>query len=194
MAYEDLLNSVEESAQEKEQELRKRAAVAVGDIKDRAKQQAEAIRQAQIEGANRSVTTERNKQLYLEKAKNKEALIRIREAAFERAFCEAEARLRDLRADMKYQAIFEKLLREAASTIGDDPFIVHVDPKDDALCKKTLAGLNLNGEVRPDLATAGGVVISQHGDTVTIRNTVESRLERAKEHNRHTIHAILSGG
>jgi len=194
MAYEDLLNSVEESAQEKEQELRKRAAVAIGDIKDRAKQQAETIRQAQIEGANRSVTTERNKLLYLEKAKNKEDLIRTREAAFERAFSEAEARLRDLRADMKYQAIFEKLLREAASTIGDDPFIVHVDPKDDALCKKTLAGLNLNGEVRADLATAGGVVVSQHGNTVTIRNTVESRLERAKEHNRHTIHAILSGG
>jgi len=194
MAYEDLLNSVAESAQEKEQELRKRAAVAIGDIKDRAKQQAEAIRLAQIEEANRSVTTERNKMLYLEKAKNKEELIRTREAAFEQAFREAEERLNDLRTDAKYPDIFSKLLREAASTTGDDPFIVHVDPKDEALCKKTLAGLNLNGEVRADLATAGGVVISQHDDTVTIRNTVESRLERAKEQNRQTIHAILSGG
>lgn len=194
MAYEDLLNSVEESAQEKEQELRKRAAVAIGDIKDRAKQRAEAIRLAQIEEANRSVTTERNKMLYLEKAKNKEELIRTREAAFEQAFCNAEARLKDLRADAKYPDIFSKLLREAASTTGDDPFIVHVDPKDEALCKKALAGLNLNAEVRADLATAGGVVISQHDDTVTIRNTVESRLERAKEQNRQTIHAILSGG
>jgi V/A-type H+-transporting ATPase subunit E len=194
MAYEDLLNSVAESAQEKEQELRKRAAVAIGDIKDRAKQQAEAIRLAQIEEANRSVTTERNKMLYLEKAKNKEELIRTREAAFDRAFREAEARLKDLRADAKYPDILLKLLREAASTTGDDPFIVHVDPKDEALCKKTLAGLNLKAEVRADLATAGGVVISQHDDTVTIRNTVESRLERAKEQNRQTIHAILSGG
>ncbi len=194
MAYEDLLNSVEESAQEKEQELRKRAAIAIGGIKERAKEQAEAIRQAQIEEANRSVTTERNKMLYLEKAKNKEELIRTREAAFERAFSEAGSRLKDLRADPKYPAIFERLLREAASTTGDDPFIVHVDPKDEELCKKTLGTLNLHGEVRADLATAGGVVISQHDDTVTIKNTVESRLERAKEHNRHMIHAILSGG
>ena len=193
MAYEDLLKSVEESAQEKEQELRKKAAVAIEGIKERAKKQAEATRQAQVDEANRSITTERNKILYLEKARSKEELIKTREAAFERAFFEAEARLKDLRADPNYPVVFEKLLREAASTTGDDPFIIHVDPRDDALCKKILATLRLKGEIRADLTTAGGMVISQYNDTVTISNTVESRLERAKEHNRHTIHAILSG-
>ena len=193
MAYEDLLKSVEEGAQEKEQELRKKAAVAIEGIKERAKKQSEAVRQAQIDEANQSITTERNKMLYLIKAENKEALIKTREAAFESAFREAEARLKDLRADAKYPAIFEKLLLEAASTTGDDVFIVHIDPRDEALCTKTLATHNLKGGIRTDLATAGGVVISQHDNTVVISNTVESRIERAKEHNRHTIHAILSG-
>lgn len=193
MAYEDLLKSVEESAEEKEQELRRKSAVAIEGIRERARRQADAIRQAAVDEANRSVTTERNKSLYLIKAENKEQLITIRETAFEKAFSEAEARLRDLRSDPKYPAIFEKLLREAASTTGDDAFVVHVDPRDEALCKKTLAALHLSGEIRGDLQTAGGVVISLHDNTVLISNTVESRLERAKEHNRHTIHAILSG-
>jgi V/A-type H+-transporting ATPase subunit E len=194
MAYEDLLKSVEESAQETEQELRKNAAVVIGGIKERAKKQAEAIQKAWIDDANRSVTTERNKLRYLENVKNKEALIRTREAAFEEAFQKAKAQLNTLRANPKYPAIFLQLLREAAGTTGDDVFIIHVDPRDEALCKKTLAGLNLNGEIRADLTTAGGVMISQQGGTITISNTIESRLERAKERNRQAIHAILSGG
>jgi len=193
MAYEDLLKSVEEGAQEKEQELRKKAAVAVDGIRARAKKQAEAIRLASLDEANKSIATERNKLLYVTRAGNKEELIKIREAAFARAFSGAEARLKDLRADPKYPEIFERLLREAASTIGDEAFFVHIDPRDEALCKKVLAALHLKGSILADLATSGGVVISLQDNTVVISNTVESRLERAKEHNRHTIHAILSG-
>ncbi len=193
MAYEDLLKSVEESAGEKEQELRKKAAVAIDGIKQRAKRQADAIRQAAIEDANRSVTAERNKMLYLVRAENKEQLIRTRETAFENAFAKAKARLSALRADPEYPAVFERLFREAVATVGDEAFTVHVDPADEALCKKVLASLALSGEIRTDLATAGGVVVSMQDNTVVISNTVESRLERTKEHNRHTIHAILSG-
>ena len=193
MAYEDLLKSVEESAGEKEQELRRKAAVAIEGIKDRAKKQADAVRQATVDEAARSVTAEKNKTLYVIKAENKELLIRTRETAFEQAFSEAGARLENLRADPKYPAIFEKLFREAVSTIGDESIIVRVDPQDEALGKKTLAALHLNGEIRADITTAGGVVISMYDNTVVIKNTVESRLERAKEHNRHTVHAILSG-
>ena len=86
MAYEDLLKSVEESAREKELELRNREAAAVDEIKARAKKQAGGIRQAYLDEANKSITTERNKLLYLTKAENKELLIKVRETAFERSF------------------------------------------------------------------------------------------------------------
>jgi vacuolar-type H+-ATPase subunit E/Vma4 len=193
MAYEDLLKSVEESATEQERELQRKAAVAIEEIKSRAKKQAEAVRQAHTDEAGKSLVAERNKQLYVTKAENKELLIKIREIAFERAFAGAEARLKDVRADPKYPLIFEKLLREAAGVMGAEAFAVHVDPKDEALCRMTLAALQIHGDVRPDLQTAGGVVLSLPGDAVVISNTVETRLLRAKEHNRHMVHAILSG-
>lgn len=194
MAYEDLLKSVEESAEEKEQELRKRAAAEMERIRNQAQQQADDIRKAAADEARRSVATERNKTLYLVRAENKEQLIRVREAAFDRAFREAEARLQNLRADPKYPAVFQRLLAEAAATTGDDPFIVHIDPRDEALCRSTLAALGLDGTIQADLATAGGVIVTQQGGAITVANTVESRLERAREHNRQTIHAILAGG
>ncbi|HSQ94442.1 MAG TPA: V-type ATP synthase subunit E [Methanoregula sp.] len=193
MAYEDLLKSVEESAREKEAELRKKEAAAVEDIKTRAKKQAAAIRQNHIDEAVRSITAERNKLLYLTKAENKGLLIKTRETAFERAFSGAEARLSALRSSPKYPAIFEKLMREAAGAMGDGVFVVHVDPRDVELCKKTLALLRLVPEIRSDITTAGGMVASLPDNSIVISNTVESRMQRAKELKRKEIHAILTG-
>ena len=193
MAYEDLLKSVEESAHEKELELRNREAAAVDEIKARAKKQAGAIRQAHLDEAGRSIATERNKLLYLTKAENKELLIKTRETAFDRAFAEAESRFRDLRSDPEYPAVFESLLKEAAGSLGGLAFVVHIDPRDEALCKKTLIALTLSSEIRADITTAGGVIASLPDNSVVISNTVESRLLRAKEHKRKEIHAILTG-
>jgi V/A-type H+/Na+-transporting ATPase subunit E len=193
MAYEDLLKSVEESAHEKELELRKREAAAVDEIKGRAKKQAGAIRQAHIDEANKSIASDRNKLLYLTKAENKELLIKVRETAFERAFSEAEVRLKALRSDPNYPVVFENLLREAAGAMRDTAFVVHIDPRDEVLCKKTLTRLNLTSEIRSDIMTAGGVVASLPDTSVVISNTVESRIQRAKELKRKEIHAILTG-
>jgi len=193
VAYEDLLKSVEESAREKELELRKREAAAVDEIKARAKKQAGEIRQVHIDEANKSITTERNKLLYLTKAENKELLIKVREIAFERAFTEAESRLAGLRSDPKYPTVFENLLKEAAHAMGDGAFVVHIDPQDEALCKKTLSLLNLSSEIRTDLVTEGGVVASLPDNSVIISNTFESRMQRAKELKRKELHAILTG-
>jgi V/A-type H+-transporting ATPase subunit E len=193
VAYEDLLKSVEESAREKEVELRNKQTAAVDEIKARAKKQAGTIRQAHLDEAGKSITTERNKLLYLTKAENKELLIKTRETAFDRAFFEAEVRLKGLRSDPKYPAVFENLLKEAAGAMGDEAFVVHIDPRDETLCKKTLSLLNLSSEIRSDITTAGGMVASLPDNSVVISNTVESRMQRAKELKRKEIHALLTG-
>ncbi|MEN6443650.1 MAG: V-type ATP synthase subunit E [Methanoregula sp.] len=193
MAYEDLLRSVEESAQEKELALRKKAASTIEEIQKRARTKAEAIGQAHIDQAKKSITTERNKLLYLTNVENKELFIRVREAGFEKAFHEAATRLLNIRLDPKYPAIFEKLLVEATSTLGGEAFSVHVDPRDEDLCKKSLAALGISADILTDITSAGGVVVNLPGDSVVISNTIESRLQRARERSRKEIHAILAG-
>jgi V/A-type H+-transporting ATPase subunit E len=192
MAYEDLLRSVEESAQEKELKLRKKAADAIDNIRQRSRMKAEAIGRTYIGEAKKSITTERNKLLFLTNIENKELLIRVKEQLFEKAFHEAEARLLGLRSDPKYPVIFEKLLREATSTITGEAFSIHVDPRDEELCKKTLATLGISADIQTDLTTTGGVVVSLPGDSVVISNTVEFRLRRAYERMKIEIHTILA--
>jgi len=193
VAYEDLLKSVEESAHEKELELRDKAASSAEEIRQRAKKQAEMVRRARIDEAAKSVTTERNKLLYLTRAENKELLIGTREAAFENAFRDAEARLAGLRSDPEYPAVFERLVREAIGAIGEDAFEVHIDPQDEELCRNLLTSLGVAAEIRASLKTAGGAVVSLPDKSIVISNTVESRLQRARERKRIEIHSILSG-
>jgi len=40
----------------------------------------------------------------------------------------------------------------------------------------------------------GGLVVRSPDGLITISNTIESRLERIREHKKLEIHAILSGG
>jgi len=193
MAYEDLLKSVEESASEQERELRRKAAETAAAVRERGKKRAESIQQAHADEARRSVIAERNKALYLVRAKNKEQLIRTREAACEKAFSKALARLSTLRSSPEYPAIFRNLLQEAAGAFGDEAFLIHIDSRDEALCRTTMDHLKIKGEVRADVQTAGGVVLALPDNSVVVSNTVESRLEQIREHQRHVIHAILSG-
>ena len=193
VAYENLLKSVDESAEEREQELVEKARVAVEKVNKNAREQAEQIRQSLIADATKAASIEKNKLMYLVKAENKSHLIRIREQLFSSAFAQAGLRLSLLRNRPEYPAIFSRLTADAAGALGAAEFQIHVDKRDEDLCRKTLAALNLQAEILPDLDSAGGLMACLPDRSVIIRNTVESRLERAQELKKKEIYSILSG-
>jgi len=194
MAYENLLKSVEESAQDKEREIREKAKKQAAEIRKKAKEQAEDLQENAVKEAERSATIERNKLMYLTKGKIKVQGLRTRGKVFDAAFDMAGQRLSALRKNEKYPAVFEKLAREAISAMGDKPFLVHIDKRDEDLCRKTLAAMNIGCEILTDLQCMGGLVASSPDGLISISNTIESRLERIREHKKLEIHAILSGG
>jgi V/A-type H+-transporting ATPase subunit E len=193
LAYENLLNSVDESAQERERELLEKARVTIEALKKNARQQAELIRQSQIADAEKNADIEKNKLMYLAGAENKAGLIRIREHLFSSAFHEATLQLSHLRNRPEYPDIFTRLTVDAVEALGAGPFHVHVDKRDEDLCKKTLSALNIRAEIIPDLDSAGGLIVCLPDRSVIISNTVESRLERAQERKKREIYSILSG-
>ena len=194
MAYENLLKSVEESAQETEREIRTKAQKQADDIRTTAKTEAEEIRKRILDEAKVSATIERNKQLYLAKGAIKEQALKSREKIFEVAFLAAEQKLSRLREEADYPAIFARLAEETIHTMGGTPFVLHVDRRDLDLCKKTLEVIRVKCEIRDDIECMGGLVASSPDDLVSISNTVESRLLRVREHKRMEIFHILAGG
>jgi V/A-type H+-transporting ATPase subunit E len=193
MAYENLLKSVEESAQEKERELREKAQSAVQIISEDTKNQSAAIQQSLLAEAKKAATIEKNKRIYLTKGENKEKLIKTKEAIFSTAFGDAEQRLSHVRKDPKYPDILKNLTREAVGALGGETFRIHIDKRDEKLLKKILSELHLSGEVIADLQCSGGLVVSTQNESVKISNTLESRLERVKEQKKLEIYAVLYG-
>ncbi len=193
MAYENLLKSVEESALEKERELRERARMTIQEISNDAKNQVGIIQGSLLAEAKKATLIEKNKHIYLTKNENKKKLIDTKETIFLEAFREAEQRLSHMRDDPNYPAIVKKLTREAVESLGGEKFRVHTDPRDEQLVKKILAELDLSGDVIADLTSAGGLVASTHNESVKISNTFESRLDRAKEQKKLEIYAALFG-
>ena len=194
MAYENLLKSVEESATERERELREKARITTDDIKAHTRKQVEEIQQSYLSGAEKSVEIEKNKLLYLTKGENKELLITIKEKIFLSAFQEAKQQLSTLRQHPGYPGIFEKLVHEAIGAVGEDRFSVHIDKRDEEILRKSLSAMQVSCEVFTDLECAGGLVVSSPDGTVVISNTIESRLERAQERKKHDIYSVLFGG
>jgi V/A-type H+-transporting ATPase subunit E len=193
MAYENLLKSVEESAQEKERELREKARSAVQLISEDAKNQVTVIQQSLLAEAKKAATIEKNKLIYLTKGENKEKLIKTKEAIFSTAFVDAEQRLSHVRKDRKYPDILKSLTREAVGALGGETFRIHIDKRDEKIIKKILSELNLSGEVIADLQCAGGLVVNTQNESVKISNTLESRLERVKEQKKLEIYTVLYG-
>jgi len=193
MAYENLLKSVEESAQEKERELREKARSAVQLISEDAKNQVTVIQQSLLAEAKKAATIEKNKLIYLTKGENKEKLIKTKEAIFSTAFVDAEQRLSHVRKDPKYPDILKSLTREAVGALGGETFRIHIDKRDEKIIKKILSELNLSGEVIADLQCAGGLVVNTQNESVKISNTLESRLERVKEQKKLEIYTVLYG-
>ena len=193
MAYENLLKSVEESAQEREQELREKAQSAVQAISEDTQKQATDLQQSLLAETKKAVVIEKNKRIYLTKGENKETLIKTKEKIVSKAFRDAEQRLSNLRNDPKYPAIFNKLAREAIEAVGGEKFHIHIDKRDEHLVKRILSDMNLTGEIIADLQCSGGLVVSTRNESVKISNTLESRLERVKERKKLEVYAVMYG-
>jgi V/A-type H+-transporting ATPase subunit E len=193
MAYESLLKSVEESAEEKERELRQNAQKKADEILQDAKKLAKKIEERTIKEAEDDAGIERNKQLFLAKGRIKKQAFTAREKTFETAFDLAVKHLNSLRQDEKYSDIFKHLTEEIMSSIGEGTFVIHIDPRDLDLCKKTMELMKVSCEIRTDLESIGGLSINSLDGKITISNTIESRLERVREHKRLEIYAKLFG-
>jgi V/A-type H+-transporting ATPase subunit E len=194
MAFENLLKSVEESAQEKERELREKARITTESIRSDAKRRAQEIEQTYIAEAERSAETERNKELFLARGEIRALQSGNRLQVFEAAFTEARRQLKSVRQGPEYPAIFDRLVREAIAAIGEQGNIrIHVDPEDAELCRTTAAALQVSCEIVADLSSMGGLVVSSADDAVIVSNTFESRLLRAEEHRQLELYAILAG-
>ncbi len=192
MSIEDILRALDDQCREECQEIYGRAEAEAKLILDRAQEEADAIREARLARVRAEAESETTSMLYSARLKSKNAVISAKERIAEKALAAAEERLQGLRSQPGYEAVFESLVAEGLTRISGK-VVVHVDAADEAVAEAVMGGLGLDYELRPDIHTAGGAVVSDAAGRVRIINTIEERLNRAREKLRMRVSEILFG-
>lgn len=193
MPYEELIEAVEVSAKEKISDLKEKTYREATEITKEAESKDESIRMRYLDAVNKAVEIERNEAIVKIKEETKMQLIRVKDEMYQKAFLKAKATLSSAREKANYKNSFRKMLKEAAAELAGEEIRLHIDKRDENICKKLLPELHLNCEIATDLTCAGGLNASTKDERFTVFNTIESRLERAKALMRSEIFTILYG-
>ena len=193
MTYENLIASMDVSAEKSITERIQKAHQEGEEIKRSAEAKAETITASHLENAQKSAEIERNKLIYNAKAENKMRIIKEKDAVIQRAFFDAKKSLDSFRDHPSYKEDFKKMLQEAVRELEGEKVSLHIDTRDETLCRQVLDELGRNSEIVGDLTSAGGLAVSTKDGKVVISNTIESRLNNAKELLKREIFSTLFG-
>jgi V/A-type H+-transporting ATPase subunit E len=189
----DLLIAMVESTEERINGIMKQAHQDAKEIKRTAEEKTEPIKKSYLDSAEKSLESERNKLIYSAKSEIKMDVMKAKDEMIQRAFVEAKKSLDDLRDRESYKGRFKSMIQEAMRELGEEKARLHIDGRDENLCKQILDELNENSEIIVDLTSAGGLNVSTRDEKVVVLNTIESRLERAKGFLERQIFATLYG-
>jgi V/A-type H+-transporting ATPase subunit E len=184
---------MEESAEERIKETMKKAYKQAEETIKRAEMNAEAIKKSYLEIAAKSIETERNKLIYDVKSKNKMNVTRIKDEMVQKAFLESRGKLSSIRERSTYGNTLKKMIQEAIDELDRKEVRLHVDKRDEQLCKQILSEMNKNSEIKADLTCAGGLNVSTTDEKVIVFNTIETRLDKAAELLKFEIFSTLYG-
>ena len=179
MALEDIFRALEEQADKDVEAVLGEARAHAQAIREEAEREAAMTREHRIAEAERVAKAKSAQDLNAVKLEARKRVAAVKEKAVRDAFDSALAALSQVRARPDYPAIFANLLDEAVADI-DAEWELLVDPADVDLARETLASKGLAAGVAGDISTAGGVIVSMHGGTVTRRNTLEDRLDKLR--------------
>ncbi len=194
MAYEDLIEAIEANAQERTGEIREKALNQAEEVVQKAREQVQQIMDSHRENAIRRAEIERNRIISGTIKDTKLQVIKAKAEISERVYTLAAQELGKSRQRPLYEASFRAFLRESLEEMSGESVRIHLDPTDETLCRKLLKELPLDPEIVLDLHCAGGMNVSSGDETFVVLDTIESRLEKAREILRPEVFTILFGG
>lgn len=179
MALEDIFRALEEQADKDVEAVLEEARAHAAAIREEAEREAQVAKDHRITEAERVARARSAQDLNAVRLEARKKVAAVKERAVRETFDEALTALSQVRSKPEYADVFARLVDEAVS--GLEPgWDLLVDPADVDLANSTLAARGLDARVVPELSTAGGVIVSMKGGTVTRRNTLEDRLDKLR--------------
>ena len=193
MKYDHLIQAIEDGAEEKLRDFMESKGREIREIQERAEKESAQVRKDLLTETERRIDIEKNKKIYSAREQTKDHLTRARQEACLQVFHEADVRLSSIRSNSSYEVFFKEVLSEIILSLDSEKIRLHIDKKDEALCRQLIKGTGKELEIVTDLTTNGGLNGSTPDGKVIIRNTIEDRLDRAKERMNVVVFSGLYG-
>jgi vacuolar-type H+-ATPase subunit E/Vma4 len=194
MAIEQLIEAVEVNAEETMTELKKKAYRQSEEIRREAEGKDEVIKKKHLDAVKKTVIAERNKLIAKINKETRMQFTQTKDEVYKKAFFEAQKILSSARSRADYENNFRKMVKEVVLELEGEEIQLHIDKRDENLCKKLLSELKLNCDVVTDITCAGGLNASTKDGRFIVFNTIESRFEKAKAFLKPEIFTTLYGG
>ncbi len=191
MAVEDIFRALEAEGDKECQAVVDRAKEQAKSIIGEAEEQARRITQEKIDKVCASLAGEQAQVLNSARLRQIKETTATKEGYIRRAFDEAKGHL-SLRSKPNYERTFELLAKEALG-LRPGKVRVYVDPKDASVAQAVLPRLCDEFELYTELECLGGLRVTTEDGRVTHLNTIDSRLEKARQALKSKVASILFG-
>ena len=189
----EMLSALEEEGKIEIEEILARSKKQAERIKKEAKDDGKLLEEKEIDKATVTLNNEKTKMLNSVKLAVKKDTIRAKEEMILSVLEEARERLKETKKRKDYQKIMEKLSREALQGLRGE-VMVSTTAGDLGAVKKVLEELEVPHKINTDLSAIGGLEVITEDGSVTITNTLNSRLEKAAKFIKPEIAKALFGG
>lgn len=180
MGLEQIIKILEEEAGKEQEEILSRAKERANKLLEQARAEAKQIEDREIERVTSALKGEQAKTINIAKLYVKKETVRTKEELIEKAFLQAAEQLKEFRKSKDYLLVFRKLLKEVvANTEGK--ILVSADKRDSKLAQETLEEMGVDYKLEPTLRSLGGAKVTTSDGRITLVNTLDSRLEKARQ-------------
>lgn len=194
MSLEAILEAIREAGQEQVNRIEAATQAQVKEILDRAKREADQIREQACNEAATPAFRERSRLLHQARMAALRIIGEARQEFVENALEMTRERLDSLRSEACYPAVLRGLTHQAFAdlegSLGDIHTVtIEIDQRDLEFMKTILDEIGLEVPIVTDLATGGGLIVKSKEAKVVVINTLEARLASATPYLRRFLAA-----
>ena len=192
MAIEDIISTLENEGQKERERVLKAAKAEARRIIELANEDAERVKEKEMDRISLLLKGETARIFNEAELYRKEETIKAKEKVIDKVFQDSARKTNDLRKSDKYEAVFEGLARESFGRVSGD-VIVSVDKRDEQVAQRVLGKVGNKYQLRTDLECLGGLVVKTANERVIYLNTIDTRMEKARETIKSRITEALFG-
>lgn len=190
MAIEDIYRALEQEGEREVKDILSKAREEANQIVEEANEEARQVKEIPLQKAAASIKGEQARLLNDAKLFKKKAVIKAKEECINNAFTKVKDELKDIRSKSSYKEVFTSLAKEVLGMV-EGKVVASVDKRDEKLAGSVLDSLGADYELKTDITCLGGLRVVSAGGRISHVNTLDSRLDKAKQAIKPEVTSIL---